>query len=216
MPIKKRQYKYFGLCSNCDETKAIKTATTKLCYACWAWQKKYGEPRPIRRYTNICLVCGKPGIPKKRAKGLTMGRCATCYRYFVDHGVERPKRLRDKENRKCRNQNCKRPLANIDSVKGRCCACRSFLKRRNVERPKILCFRTDTKMGQPKGYFRFDIEEMNKLEIPSDVLGWCECGEVAKNSVVIRVGHAPREREKDYPEGELILCDECYQYEQEI
>ena len=82
-----------------------------------------------------CRNCGDPRI-------WCRGRCRACDRYYRRTDKERPRRLWNRHERKCKN--CKIPIAALPRLKrgeyrqynGRCQSCHSYWRKWHRERPR--------------------------------------------------------------------------------
>jgi hypothetical protein len=73
------------LCTRCKEDVADTRYDDGLCDYC--------------RKANLCAICGKKAVVSKH-------RCNTCRMYYARHGIERPKKLADRQGA----LNLRRPL----------------------------------------------------------------------------------------------------------
>lgn len=66
-----------------------------LCINCYNYQRTKHKPRPVDRFTEDCLNCGKPlnRSDPKNTQCHGKGMCRLCYQYQWMYGKPRPERL---------------------------------------------------------------------------------------------------------------------------
>lgn len=151
------------------------------------------------------------------------GRCMSCYRYFLQHGHDRPpeqrRRRKDDPPKLCTR--CRQAFA--IRTKTLCDACYQYKRVTGRNRPRHLWAEQCKQCGKPRQrgftgglcavcynyrrrYGRDRPIESIKTHAP---LGYCDCGQPAVSIVKIRL-HT-YQHEDDMP-----LCSDCIQYEQEL
>lgn len=163
---------------------------------------------------------------KRNSNGdrLRAGRCMSCYRYYRNHGVERPPERRRRSPKAGRPlcARCRQAFAGPHSTEY-CEACYQYKRLRGRERPRYLwaesCFvckrprSDDRRDGYTKGRcptcysyrFKHGVDRTPDMVAALAPLGWCDCRQPATGYAVFRYLSGEGAERCD----RMPVCDVC-------